>query len=151
MSKRTRYVLITLGALIVVAFAWLWYHGWIPLASGPARAGIRHALKIPILPGSLRINHSYKESWTDYTFEAQFDIDPADFPRLLQGREYVHSSDPPHDSGYHPDRMDGGWVYTDKGLWGWPSANLKSEEMDPTCTIYTTAERDRVFLSYMAE
>jgi hypothetical protein len=79
--------LIAVGACLFIAYAW--YRGYIPVADGPYKARLRHALNLSMLPSSVSITAAGHESWTDYLLFVEVSIEPEQLPELLRGRDFV--------------------------------------------------------------
>lgn len=152
--KKRRSCLTVLVCGFVAFAAYTWYQGFVPLASGEAKAGIRHALDLGILPSSVRVNASGSESWTDYIFEADISISPAQFDRLLSGRAFAQDSDP-----YFRGKMTDAYRIPDysgfeiDGVWSWSyrPPDLREGDHGSACTIYASKSRDRAFILYTAD
>ena len=153
MTMRKRLIkfkwLIIIGLSVLTPLAW--YHGFIPIASGKARSGIRHALDLRTLPSSMRINSSGSESWADYILEADCSISPIDFNSLLSGRDYEQDS-----VLYAGDRFTNAVRIKDyegfavDTMWTW---TYKSPDMDilAECKLYTNKARDRVYIRFISD
>ncbi|MGJ8655542.1 MAG: hypothetical protein ACSHX6_03750 [Akkermansiaceae bacterium] len=89
-KRKWLFRIFLLGLIILTPLAW--YHGFIPVASGKTKAGLRHALQIKLLPSSMKINSSGSESWTDYILEADCTIKPEQFNSLIAGRKFEKST-----------------------------------------------------------
>ena len=142
--------IILLAVVGAVFFAW--YLGFVSIASGPARAGIRHALNLKFLPLSLRVNSSGTESWTDYIFEADFQIDPQSLDSLLAGRSFVLEET----SFYQGRKTTAQRINSYQGfpiseMWSCHYPAERQGDQGTTCTFYTNRQRDRVFISYMTD
>ena len=87
-SRKFPYCIVG-GALCVTAFiCCAWYYGFVPVADGPDRARLRHALNLTLLPASVSITAAGHESWTDYIFEAEIRLNPDQATDLMRGRAF---------------------------------------------------------------
>ncbi|MFN7564749.1 MAG: hypothetical protein ACK5TH_23445 [Prosthecobacter sp.] len=84
-SKIIRYLLV-LTACLLLPYAW--YQGFIPVADGPYKARLRHALNLSILPSSVSITAAGHESWTDYLLFVEVSMEPEQLPELLRGARF---------------------------------------------------------------
>ncbi len=141
-SLHTR-LLITAGIACVCS---AWYLGLIPLFSGPARSGVRHALSVKLLPPSARINHSESTCWTDYLFKADLSLAPTDLTYLLSGRSFTMN---PRASklGSTTDKLCAfpGQGFEIACVWTWSNGSSAD------CTIYANEDRDRVLVDYSSD
>lgn len=150
MRKRRKRVLV--GALFGLGLL-AWYLGFVPIASGPGRSGLRHALSLTVLPGSLRVESSRGEMWTDYIFEADFRIAPSDIDQLLSGREFSQSpalspaenTDPMFLRDHVPFLIAESWSWSDV------PADLQEGDHGTHCSICFNGSRDRAYLRYTAD
>ncbi len=85
-SKLLRY-LLAFGAFLFMGYAW--YQGYIPIADGPYKARLRHALNLSILLSCVSITAAGHESWTDDLLFVEVSIEPKQVPELLRGREFT--------------------------------------------------------------
>lgn len=151
-KRRSCLTVLVCGLVAFTAFAW--YHGFVPLASAEARSGLRHALDLGILPSSVRVNASGSESWTDYIFEADISISPAQFDRLLSARAFAKESDP-----FFRDKMTEAYRIPDYSgfeidcVWSWSykPPDLREGDHGSSCTVYANKSRDRAFILYTGD
>lgn len=153
MKKHRSCLLILICGFVALA-SFAWYHGFIPIASGSAKAGIRHALNLKLLPFSTQVNVSGSESWTDYIFEADLSIAPDQFDRLLSGRQFEQDTG----TGFREEMTTAGRISDYSGfeidaIWSWAHRPPNPSEGDhgSGCVIYVNKTRDRVFIRYTAD
>ena len=153
MKTRRSCLFLLVGAFLILGPIG-WYLGFVPLGSGTARAGLRHALDLKVLPSSVRINSSGSESWTDYKFEADFDIDPAQFDKIFEGRDFIQEELFPHDERTtRAVRIPDYSGFPIAAVWGWSHRppDLREGDYGSGCAIWANASRTRAFLRYTAD
>lgn len=152
--KKRRSILIILICVIVAFASLAWYHGFIPIASGPVKAGVRHALNLTLLPSSTQVNASGSESWTDYIFEAELSISSDQFDRLLSGREFEEDTETRLRKGmtnaYRISEYSG---FEIDAIWSWSHrpSDLREGDHGSSCIVYANKARDRVLIRYIAD
>ncbi len=149
--RRIRFVCLC-GSPLLLAFAW--YLGFIPIAEGPARSGLRHALDIRMLPSSTTVISSGSDMWTDYIFHAEVTIEPGELQELLSGREFSH--DPKHPflgQNTHASLIDGYVGFPIHEYWTWSGEPMEPKLGDygPRCDVYVDASGSRVLVNYGAD
>lgn len=117
------------------------------LAAEYSKSGLKHALNLERLPGSTRIEGTGGESWTDYLFEADIEIDPAEFQMLLTGRKFEPGI-------WKPNEIDTDWILGFVPMavdehWRWDSN--KEEGISAGCSIFVNDDRSRVFVRYISD
>lgn len=149
-SKLKRYLLLA-GACLFIAYAW--YQGFIPIADGPYKARLRHALNLPILPSSVSITAAGHESWTDYLLFVEVSIQPEKLPQLLRGREFVRQELLRPDEVTETTYIEGykGFTVAEHWLWRARPTGSKDEWVGCWCEVWVNAARDRAFIEYAAD
>lgn len=149
-SKIIRY-LLGLGACLFLG--WAWYHGFVPVADGPYKARLRHALNLSMLPGSVAITAAGHESWTDYLLFVEVSMEPQQLPELLRGRNFVRQELLRPDDVTETSYINGyvGFKIAEHWLWKDP-ATASDQGVDPCfCEVWFNAARDRALIHYAAD
>jgi hypothetical protein len=149
-SKLFRYLLV-LTACLLLPYAW--YQGFIPVADGPHKARLRHALNLAILPNSVSITAADHESWTDYLLFVEVSMEPEQLPELLRGRDFVRQELSQAETVTQASYIDGyvGFKIAEHWLWKDP-ATASAQGGDPCfCEVWFNAARDRAFIGYVAD
>lgn len=149
-SKVIRYLLVV-GACLFMAYAW--YYGFIPIADGPYKARLRHALNLPILPGSVSITAAGHESWTDYLLFIEVSLEPQKLPELLRGRDFVRQELLRPNDVTETTYIEGYVGFTIAEHWHWQDRPQKiaNGDLGSSCSIWFNAAHDRAFIEYMAD
>ena len=151
--RKWRFRILIIGLIILAPLAW--YLGLIPIATGPARAGIRHALNLKVLPSSIRINASGSESWADSIIEADLEINPEQFDSLMSNRKFEQEDmdrigGSSMTSAYRIDSYSGFEADT-TWVWSYQPPDMNQYDHGAKCTLYVNNARDRVFLRFTAD
>jgi hypothetical protein len=143
--------LLVVGACLFIAYAW--YQGFIPIADGPCKARLRHALNLPILPSSVSITAAGHESWTDYLLFVEVSIQPEKLPQLLLGREFVRQELLRPDEVTETTYIEGykGFTIAEHWLWRDPATASEHDTFNCYCEVWLNAAHDRAFVCYVAE
>lgn len=152
--KIVRWLRYVVGVLMVVFLCLAWYIGLIPIADGPARSGLRHALSLRVLPSTLRIVESGGYSFKDYAFQADITIAPEEFEVLLSGREFSNVSAEHITNGDSvANLIEKHDSFVIDSVWDWssPNAERKLGDYGPQCTVYSDKDRHRVLITYGAD
>ena len=152
--KKNRGCLFTAFVAVIVAFVWAWYSGLIPIGDSQARAGLRHAVDLRMLPSGVTVNSSGVESWADYIFEVDISIDPASFEELLEGRDFIVSKHLMYGmQSTEAYRIPGYSGFEVSEVWHWEDVPEDAPEggIGTRCTIYTNSERNRAFVRYSSD
>ena len=148
--KLTRCLLVV-GTCLFIAYAW--YQGFIPIADGPYKARLRHALNLPILPSSVSITAAGHESWTDYLLFVEVSISPEQVKELLHGRDFVEQKLRRPDQVTETTYIEGYKGFTVAEHWLWQARPTGSKEggIGCWCEVWVNAARDRAFIEYAAD
>ncbi len=149
-SKLKRYLLLA-GACLFIAYAW--YQGFIPIADGPYKARLRHALNLSILPSSVSITAAGHESWTDYLLFVEVSISPEQVKELLHGRDFIEQTLWRPDQVTETTYIEGYKGFSIAEHWLWQERPLGSKEggIGRWCEVWVNAARDRAFIEYAAD
>jgi hypothetical protein len=149
-SKLKRYLLLA-GASLFIAYAW--YQGFIPIADGPYKARLRHALNLSILPNSVSITAAGHESWTDYLLFVEVSIKPEQVKELLRGREFYEQEVRRPDELTETTYIEGykGFSIAEHWLWQERPLGSKGGSIGRWCEVWVNAARDRAFIEYAAD
>ena len=152
--KKLRGLLYIALPLMIALFAVAWYFGMVPVGAGPARANLRHAVNLKILPSGVKVNSSGMEAWTDYIFEADICIDPNNFEKLLDGRDFELSKNLMYGVDFtRAYRIPDYTGFKVSEVWYWEDVPADAPEggIGSRCTVYTNQERNRVFIRYSSD
>ena len=141
-SKMIRYLLVA-GACLFMPYAW--YRGYIPIADGPYKARLRHALNLPILPSSASITAAGYESWTDYLLFVEVSIEPKQVPELMRGRAFTRQELVRPGEVTETNYIEGYMGFTIAEHWRWTGS------FSCFCDVSVNAAQDRVFIEYVVE
>lgn len=149
-SKTTRCMLVVVACLLM---AYAWYDGFIPIADGPYKARLRHALNLSTLPGSVSITAAGHDSWTDYLLFVEVSLKPEKLPDLLRGREFVRQELLRPDEVTETSYIEGykGFTIAEHWLWRDPATASEHDTFGCYCEVWLNAARDRAFVCYVAE
>jgi hypothetical protein len=149
-SKVMRY-LLAVSVCLFMAYAWC--RGFIPIADGPYKARLRHALNLPILPSSVSITATGHESWTDYLLFVEVSIEPKRLPELLRGRDFVRQELRRPDEVTETSYIQGYKGFSIAEHWRWqdPSTASEHDTFGRYCDVWVNAAHDRVFIEYVAD
>ncbi len=130
-----------------------WYHGFVPVANGPDRARLRHALNLSLLPSGVSITAAGHESWTDYIFEAEVTIPPEQITGLLAGRKFGREEIVEGRQTTDAARIDGykGFTFAEHWSWGDRSGVARPGDYGSACAVWINAAHDRAFVRYTAD
>ncbi len=130
-----------------------WYHGLVPVADGPDRAHLRHALNLSLLPTGVSTTAAGHESWTDYIFEAEITIPPEQITGLLAGRKFAREEIIEGRQTTDSTRIDGYTGFTLAEHWSWADRSTVTRPGDygSACQIWINSAHDRVFIRYTAD
>ncbi|MBX7212046.1 MAG: hypothetical protein K1X78_27315 [Verrucomicrobiaceae bacterium] len=152
-SKKFRYLRVC-GALFVTAFmGYAWYHGFVPVADGPDRARLRHALNLPLLPTGVSITAAGHESWTDYVFQAEITVPSEKITELLAGRKFGREEIVEGHQKTYAARIDGynGFTFAEHWSWADRSGVTGHGVYGTDCDVWINSARDRAFVRYSAD
>jgi hypothetical protein len=151
MKSKLIRCLLAIGACLFMAYAW--HQGYIPIADGPYKARLRHALNLPILPSSVSITAAGHESWTDYLLFVEVSIQPEKLPQLLRGREFVRQELLRPDEVTETTYIEGyqGFTIAEHWLWRDPATASEHDTFSCYCEVWLNATHDRAFVCYVAE
>ena len=152
LKKRRRRLVALFVAIALLAAAWYW--GLVPVASSSARASLRHAMDLKMLPSGVEVNSSGMEAWTDYIFEADISINPDSFEKLLAGRDFQKSMNKMYGVEFtRAYNMPGYQGFRVAEVWYWEDVPADAPEggIGSRCTVYTNEKRNRVFISYSSD
>ena len=144
--RRLPFVTLLLSISFTAVFSYAWHQGFVPVKASMGCAGVRAALNLKWLPWSVGINSTHSVILPDYIFEADFQIDPKDFDKLLTGRSFVRRTFPPEITRAYFIQNYQGFECSESWTWDVSLASKNDRNFDSRSVLFTNGAHNRVLV-----
>lgn len=146
----SRRLKIGAGILLLILICLIWYMGLLPSFDGPARAGVRHALNLRVLPWGTSVRDFSHDAWTDEVIEVDLSLQPQRFEQFLKGRKFVPEIVIAPMMSDSFSRMQERDPFRVAEIWSW-SFQDPAGGFGAKCSLYVSEKRDRMMVVYLSD